>query len=228
MKQAATIAVVVPVYNEAVIVPELIERLTALTADPRVELIVVDGGSTDGSAENLRSARLPVLSTACGRATQMNAGADQTRAPLLLFLHADTALPPGAIDAASDAVDRGALWGRFNIRIAGSSRWFPLISAMINVRTRLSGHATGDQAMFVRRATFDGLGRFPNQPLMEDVELSRRLRRLGRPACLSTKVTTSGRRWETNGVWRTVLLMWRLRFAYWRGVPADELAAFYA
>ncbi|HEY0859207.1 MAG TPA: TIGR04283 family arsenosugar biosynthesis glycosyltransferase, partial [Albitalea sp.] len=162
-----------------------------------------------------------------GRARQMNAGAAQARGEVLLFLHADTALPEGALAAIGEAIDGGALWGRFDVSIAGASAMFPLIAALMNRRSRWSGIATGDQAMFVRRDTFERVGGFPDQPLMEDIELSLRLRRLARPACLRPPVTTSGRRWERFGVWRTIWLMWRLRLLYWLGTPAERLAKAY-
>jgi rSAM/selenodomain-associated transferase 2 len=150
-----------------------------------------------------------------------------TRADCVLFLHADTRLPADADRIVLDAVQRGASWGRFDVRIEGRSRWLPVVAALMNARSRLSGIATGDQAIFVTRAAFDRVGGFPDQPLMEDIEISRRLRRLARPACLRARVVTSGRRWDTHGAWRTIVLMWRLRWAYWRGAPAQELARRY-
>ena len=158
----------------------------------------------------------------------MNAGAQQATAPVLVFLHADTELPKNADRLIDQALaDGAAVWGRFDVRIAGRSRWFRLIAALMNRRSRWSGIATGDQAMFMTRAAFDAVGGFPAQPLMEDIEMSRRLRRRSPPACLRDTVLTSGRRWETRGVWRTVLLMWRLRLAYWRGVAPERLAELY-
>jgi rSAM/selenodomain-associated transferase 2 len=157
----------------------------------------------------------------------MNAGAAVAQGEILLFLHADTILPANAGQAITEAINQGAVWGRFDVCIAGNSAWFPLIATLMNLRSRLTGIATGDQAMFVRRDVFAAVGGFPVQPLMEDVELSRRLLRRSRPACLRVRATTSGRRWEQRGVWRTIVLMWRLRWAYWRGVPASQLAKAY-
>ncbi len=228
MSQTPKIAVVVPVLNEAAVAADLANRLLALSQRDGVEVIVVDGGSRDDTVAQLVSAGLTVTLSGRGRAAQMNHGATKTRAPTLLFLHADSVLPDGAIDDVLASVNAGAVWGRFDVCIAGRSRWFPLISAMINLRSRWSGVATGDQAIFVRRLDFDAVGAYPQQPLMEDVELSRQLCKRAQPDCLTSKVTTSGRRWEQHGVWRTVVLMWRLRFAYWRGVPAEKLAALYA
>lgn len=227
MSENNTVAIVVPVYNEAAIAAEAGARLAALARDTRVELCVVDGNSDDDTAAFIRRNGVTVIDAPTGRARQMNTGAANTRAPTLLFLHLDTELPATALDDVASAVANGHRWGRFDVRIVGKSIWFPLIAAMMNLRTRLTGHATGDQAIFVQRRLFDVVGRFPEQPLMEDVELSRRLRRREKPACINATVATSGRRWEQNGVWRTVLLMWRLRFAYWRGVPAEKLATRY-
>jgi len=146
---------------------------------------------------------------------------------VLLFLHADTLLPEGADVSVLDAVAAGAGWGRFDVRITGGPPLLRLVAALMNLRSRWSGIATGDQALFVQRRLFENLGGFPDQPLMEDVELSRRLRTLSAPACLRRRVVTSGRRWENRGVWRTVFLMWRLRWRYWRGESPEALARAY-
>ncbi len=227
MSAAAPITVVVPVLNEADLAADLGRRLATLAAANDVEVVVVDGGSSDLTADLLRDAGLRLLSAARGRASQMNAGARATGGEVLLFLHADTRLPQDAPAAIRGAVGAGAVWGRFDVIIDGRSRWLPLVAGMMNLRSRLTGIATGDQALFVRRALFEQIGGFPEQPLMEDVELSKRLKAVARPACLRATVTTSGRRWDRHGVWPTILLMWRLRLAYWRGVPAAELARRY-
>ena len=146
---------------------------------------------------------------------------------MLLFLHADTRLPPDADAQIQAALARGANWGRFDVRIAGHSCCLSMVAWLMNRRSRLTGIATGDQAIFVRRAEFEAVGGFADQPLMEDIELSKRLRARSRPACLTIRVTTSGRRWDQRGVWRTIFLMWRLRWQYWRGVPAEQLAEQY-
>jgi len=221
------LSIVVPLLNERTQLPRLFEHLLPLRERPDCEVILVDGGSEDGSAELAAAAGFRVLTAKRGRGAQMNAGAAAAAGDTLLFLHADTRLPDGVLAQVSGALARGADWGRFDVRIGGDSIWFPLIGALINWRSRLTGIATGDQAMFVRRALFEQLGGFPPQPLMEDIELSRRLRRCARPACLRARAVTSGRRWQRYGVARTILLMWRLRFAYWRGVPPEVLARRY-
>lgn len=222
------ISIIVPVRNEASFATALAGQLGILAASG-CEVIVVDGDSEDGTASYLRAQGIEVITSAAGRAVQMNAGARHATGTVLLFLHADTELPVDALEAVRNALHASRPgWGRFDVRIAGHSRWLPIVAFMINSRSRLTGIATGDQAIFVDRLVFERLGGFPEQPLMEDVELSRRLLHTrGRPVCLRLRVTTSGRRWDTRGAWPTILLMWRLRWAYWRGVPASTLEEMY-
>src|SRR5690349_18506550 len=156
----------------------------------------------------------------------MNAGARVARGDALVFLHADTRLPENALDAISAALARSS-WGRFDVTIVGEGWLLALVAAMMNLRSRLTGIATGDQAMFVRRDAFERAGGFPAIPLMEDVALSRALKKLGPPACLEDRVATSGRRWEKHGTLRTILLMWRLRAAYAMGADPRSLARAY-
>lgn len=221
-----TLSIVVPTLNEAGTIEHTLAALAPLRAQG-VEIIVADGGSSDATAELALPWVDRVLAAPRGRARQMNAGAAVTRGELLLFLHADTRLPDGAAASIRQAIDAGADWGRFDVHIAGRPRLLRIVAAGMNTRSRWTGIATGDQALFVRRAVFERLGGFPDQPLMEDVELSRRLRAVGRPACLRERVITSGRRWEHRGVWRTIFLMWRLRWRYWRGESPQALAEAY-
>ena len=222
-----TLSIVMPVLNEAAGLGAALQSLAPFSARG-AQLIVADGGSSDGTSALAQAAGATVINAPRGRAVQMNAGAQQAGAGVLLFLHADTLLPEDADRLIAQALaDGSAVWGRFDVRIAGQSRMLRVVAALMNLRSRWSGIATGDQAMFMTRAAFDAVGGFPAQPLMEDIEISKRLRRLSRPACLRAKVLTSGRRWETRGVWRTVLLMWRLRFAYWRGEAPEHLAELY-
>lgn len=222
------ISVIVPVLNEEATAVVLASRLRALERQG-MEVIVVDGGSQDRTVEMLLEAGLRVLSSPAGRARQMNLGAESALGEILLFLHADTELPERAQACIMLALQHGWYdWGRFNVRITGRSRWLPAVAFMMNWRSTLTGIATGDQAIFIRAEAFAEVGCFPEQPLMEDVELCCRLMRVvGRPACLREKVSTSGRRWDTRGAWPTILLMWRLRWAYWRGMPPESLAELY-
>ncbi len=220
------LSVVMPVLNEAGGITATLQALAPLRAAGH-EVIVVDGGSQDGTAALAALHASHVLTSAKGRARQMNAGAALAAGDVLLFLHADTTLPAQADVAVLQALARGARWGRFDVSITGGAMLFPLVSALMNLRSRLSGIATGDQAIFVERQLFTELGGYANQPLMEDIELSRRLRAHSRPACLRARVATSGRRWLQHGVWRTVLLMWWLRWRYWRGASPEALARAY-
>lgn len=223
---SARLSIIVPVLNEAEGVAATLDALAPLRAAGH-ELIVVDGGSHDETVVLSRERADQVLDGPRGRARQMNAGAAVATGEVLLFLHADTRLPPSADQHIATALSHGAVWGRFNVRIEGRSRWLPVVASLMNLRSRLSGIATGDQAMFVRRELFRQLGGFADQPLMEDIELSRRLRAVRGPACLRARVVTSGRRWDTRGAWPTIVLMWRLRWRYWRGVAPEDLAKAY-
>lgn len=220
------ISIVIPVLDEAHHIEATLAALAPLRRRA-VEVLVVDGGSRDDTVDRARPHADQVLLAARGRSRQMNAGAAQARGDVLLFLHADTVLPPDADRLLHEALASQALWGRFDVRILGRPWMLRVVSFLMNLRSRLTGIATGDQAIFMRREAFDRLGGFPDQPLMEDVEMSRRLLTLDRPVCLSARVATSGRRWETRGVWRTILLMWCLRWRYWRGESADRLARAY-
>jgi len=222
---AMKLAIVVPVLNEA---PGIAAALAPLQSLRRAghTVIMVDGGSSDATPTLAAPLADRVIAAPRGRAHQMNAGAASAGGDILLFLHADTRLPENVSEAITSALG-GHAWGRFDVRITGRPFLLRVIAALMNLRSRLTGIATGDQAIFVTRAAFDAVGGYPDQPLMEDIELSKRLKCFGPPACLDARVTTSGRRWEQHGVWRTILLMWRLRFDYWRGVPAARLTARY-
>ncbi|WP_298718837.1 TIGR04283 family arsenosugar biosynthesis glycosyltransferase [uncultured Oceanisphaera sp.] len=219
-----SLSIIMPMLNEANSLPQTLDELRPYAAS--AELILVDGGSRDHSVALAQRAGVKVISSAPGRARQMNAGAAVARGDDLLFLHADTRLPPDADRLIAEALAEHH-WGRFDVTISGSHPMLAVIAFMMNRRSRLTGIATGDQAIFVRRSTFEAVDGFPDQPLMEDIELSKQLKRLGSPACLAQKVVTSGRRWEQKGLWRTVVLMWRLRFAYWRGANPEQLARAY-
>jgi len=220
-----SVAVVVPVLNEISELPRCCEAWRALAVD---ELLVVDGGSADGTREFLQQSGIRWASAVAGRASQMNTGAAALHADILLFLHADTTLSDGHVAEVREVMrDPEVIGGRFDIALSGSHPLLRLIERLMNWRSRLTGISTGDQAMFVRRDLFERIGGFADQPLMEDVELSRRLKRLGRIACLRQTVTTSSRRWEQHGILRTILLMWLLRLLYWLGMPPARLDNLY-
>ena len=224
--QPVQLSIIVPMLNEAAQLPGLMAHLQ-VWKERGCEIILVDGGSNDGSAETA-SKQFTVVLASAGRAIQMNAGVEKAQAEGLLFLHADTRLPADADRLILDALQQtSSQWGRFDVTIQGESSMLPVVSWFMNKRSRFSGIATGDQAIFMTRELFERVSGFPNQPLMEDIEISRQLRRLSSPACLSQKVITSGRRWDQRGSWRTIILMWRLRWAYWRGESAEALASIY-
>jgi rSAM/selenodomain-associated transferase 2 len=213
------LSVVVPVLDEAARIRDALEALAPLRARGH-EVILVDGGSSDGTAEVAAGLCDRVVNASRGRALQMNAGARAATGDMLLFLHADTRLP-----AAAEILVFGApIWGRFDVRIEGRHPLLKVVAWAMNLRSRLTGIATGDQAIFVRRAAFPG---FPEIALLEDVAFSAMMKRRARPACLRAKVLTSGRRWESRGVLRTIFLMWRLRLMYFFGARPDDLARLY-
>jgi len=220
---APRLSIIVPTLNEAARIGAALEALAPLRAHGH-EVIVVDGGSDDATVDLARPLADRVLTSARGRALQMNAGARAARGEALLFLHADSQLPARADELILRALARSA-WGRFDVEIESRHPLLKVVAAAMNLRSRLSGIATGDQAIFVRRDAFPG---FPQIALMEDIALSRVLKRRGRPACLRERVSTSGRRWEARGVLRTIVLMWRLRLLYALGVAPQRLARQYA
>ena len=218
------LSIVMPVLNEAAGIVATLEALAPLRTRG-AEVIVVDGGSSDDTPELARPLADRVLASSRGRAVQMNAGASVADGDILLFLHADTRLPDDADVLVIDALKGGRVWGRFDVRFAGGA--LPIVAAAMNLRSRISGIATGDQAIFVTREAFRRAGGFPEIALMEDVALSACLKHLSRPACLRARVTTSPRRWQTQGTLRTILTMWRLRLAFLLGADPKRLARAY-
>ena len=228
---AMHISVIIPTLDEERTITTTLEHTSSLGFD---ELIVVDGGSLDQNPVLVESYRrktqspLRLATAPCGRARQMNEGAKTSSGEVLLFLHADTQLPDDAktmIEAA--LADQQMVGGRFDVRFDHPSMWGTIVSRMMNWRSRLSGIATGDQALFVRRDIFVQIGGFADMPLMEDIDFSRRLKRKGATAALTATVSTSFRRWERHGPLRTILLMWALRFLYWIGVRSHTLSRWY-
>jgi rSAM/selenodomain-associated transferase 2 len=220
------LSVIMPVLNEAGGIEEALTSLAPLRTRG-VEIVVADGGSSDATVALARPLADLVIAAPRGRGVQMNAGAAASGGDVLLFLHADTHLPRDADALIRDGLVRsGCTWGRFDVRIAGAHPLFPVIAAMMNLRSRITGIATGDQAIFISRAAF-GAG-FPEIALMEDIAMAKRLKRAGPPLCVSSPAVTSGRRWEKHGVMKTILLMWRLRLFYFLGANPARLARSYA
>lgn len=222
------LSVIIPALNEAETIVSTLRRLQAMRAHGH-EVIVVDGGSADGTAALAAPLSDKVVRSEVGRAVQMNTGARASRGEALWFVHADTLVEPDSHTVLLEVlVHRPNQWGRFDVRLSGKAVLLRVVERLMNRRSRLTGIATGDHGMFIRRDTFERLGGFADILLMEDIEISRRLKRAaGRPVCLKHKLTTSSRRWEGRGILRTVLLMWRLRAAYALGADPAALARSY-
>ena len=218
---------IVPVLNEAASITGFLELLRAC-CKRHCEIIVVDGGSHDDTAA-LAAARCDrVISSARGRAVQMNSGARRAMGAILCFVHADSQLPRHADQTIRDALSDGTrTWGRFDVRLSGSHLLLRVVERLMNWRSRLTGIATGDQALFMTRELFEAVGGFPEIALMEDIAMSRTLKSNGPPVCLSQPLITSSRRWEQYGILRTIVLMWKLRLLYFLGVDPARLARRY-
>jgi len=221
------LSIIIPALNEEETIQSCLKRLQPLRGR-EAEVILVDGGSSDRTVALAHGLADAVINAPRGRALQMNAGARRASGETLLFLHADTILPIEAmeqIDTASNGPQ--FVWGRFDVQFDSPLRVLQLVAALMNLRSRYTGIATGDQAIFVQRAAFERIGGFPEIPIMEDIVLSRLLKGIAPPVCLRSKVTTSGRRWEQHGAIRTILLMWRLRLEYFFGADPSHLAIRY-
>jgi rSAM/selenodomain-associated transferase 2 len=220
------VSIIIPVLNEA---GNLLNTLNCLQPFRHAghEVIVVDGGSTDNSVEIANQAADRIIESEPGRAVQMNTGAAITSGEVFLFLHADTVLPDNALELITSVPQAKHFWGRFDIRLSSDRIIFRLIETLVNLRSRLSSIATGDQAIFIEAGLFRRTGGFPPIALMEDIAMSRLLKKQLKPVCLKSRVITSSRRWETNGVLATVLLMWKLRLYYFLGVSPERLSQLY-
>lgn len=220
------ISIIIPVLNEEKTIAPTLQHLQVFREQGH-EVIVVDGGSDDDTVARTYGLVDQVLKSKCGRAFQMNTGTEYASGEVLLFLHADTVLPSRACSLITDVIAEGKEWGRFNVRLSGQSWFFRVIENMMNWRSCLTSIATGDQAIFVRRSLFLKVGAYPGIRLMEDIVLCRKLRNCSKSACVKDRVITSSRKWENNGIIRTVFLMWRIRLMYSLGVSADTLARKY-
>jgi rSAM/selenodomain-associated transferase 2 len=221
------ISIIIPVLNEATALPACLPPLQPLRQQG-CELIVVDGGSTDNSVVIATPLADQVLTARKGRAAQMNAGARAAQGDIFWFLHGDSLPPPAAAALIRTTLNRSdRVWGRFDVRLSGSRPLLRVVETLMNTRSRLTGIATGDQGIFMHRAVFEHVGGYPDITLMEDLALSRALKRISRPVCLRQHLLTSSRRWEQNGIWKTILLMWRLRLAYFLGADPTRLARLY-
>jgi len=220
------VSIIIPVLNEAEHIADTLKSLDAYRRQGH-EVIVIDGGSNDDTVSITQQYADKVLHSDAGRAIQMNSGIDEAMGDALLFLHADTRLPGDAVSKVINAIEDGYFWGHFNVRLSGKHFMFRIIERMMNMRSCITGVATGDQAIFVGLESIEIVGTYPQLPLMEDVVFSKRLRKLGWPACIKQQVVTSSRRWEDKGILRTMLLMWRLRLLFFLGVSADKLARQY-
>jgi rSAM/selenodomain-associated transferase 2 len=222
-----SLSIIVPVFNEGERIAAALDALVPMRA-LGVEVVVVDGGSRDATVQRARLRASKVISAPRGRATQMNAGAEKATGDILLVLHSDTRLPSDADHVLLSGLERsGRTWGRFDVQVDSKKPLLSTVARMMNLRSRLTGIATGDQAIFVNRDAFRQVGGFPPIELMEDIALSKLLKRVGPPLCLRERVVTSARRWEKRGVISTILLMWRLRLAYYFGADPKELAQLY-
>lgn len=228
--QATTqqLSVIIPALNEAGCIRELCTALQPLRRHGH-EVILVDGGSDDQTLALGKPLVDIVLSSARGRALQMRAGAAAANGMILWFLHADIGVPDNPDQLILEALENGRKdWGRFDVSLSDRHIVLRTVAYLMNLRSCISAIATGDQGIFVRRSLYEQIGGIPALPLMEDIALSRALKKHGRPACIRQRLVTSARRWQKHGITRTILTMWVLRFAYFIGISPLHLAKYYA
>lgn len=225
--QHGTLSIIVPVLNEGALIDQCLESLQALRAHGH-ELIVIDGGSRDNTVEKIAGRADVVLHTSTGRSTQMNRGAAVARGNVLWFLHVDSRVPAGADKLITNGLESsGRQWGRFDVQLSGNTVLLRCVAFFMNLRSRLTGVTTGDQGIFVTRDAFTRIGGFPPVELMEDIRISCMLKQISAPLCLRKNIVASSRRWERDGLLRTVLLMWMLRLGHALGVSPSCLARIY-
>lgn len=229
-----TISIVVPVYNEIKFIEQYFNRIVSLAGDVN-QIVIVDGKSNDGTYEKLKlmldnhpdKEHINLYQSESGRARQMNIGVEKSLADAIIFLHVDTVLPENGILLVKESIARGVFWGRFDVKIDATPFIYRLTENLMNWRSALTSIATGDQAIFVKRDVFNMIGGFPIMPLMEDIAISVRLKTVDTAKRIKSPVLTSARRWQENGVWSTILLMWAIRLAYWSGIKPERLARWY-
>jgi rSAM/selenodomain-associated transferase 2 len=219
-------SIIIPTLNEEKNIESCLLALQPMRNN--CELIVVDGGSMDNTVAISKALADKTITSGKGRAVQMNNGANYAEGTILVFLHADTYLPKDALQLIQHQLNDNGKWGRFDIQLSGNHFMLKIISHMMNWRSKLTGIATGDQAIFVTRIVFDQVSRYPEINLMEDIALCKALKKISPPVCLKAKVISSGRRWESNGIYKTILLMWSLRLRYFFGADPQILASLYA
>lgn len=219
------ISVVIPAFNESDNIIPTLKCLQTLRSKGH-EVILADGHSTDNTIVLAEPLVDKIIHSAKGRAVQMNNAASHAQGEILWFIHADTIVPDNAHQLILNKIDNNH-WGRFDVRLSGQHFLFRIIEHLMNFRSRVSGIATGDQGIFIRKHIFQKLNGYADIPLMEDIEMSKRLKQISRPACISEKLITSSRRWEKHGIIKTILLMWRLRLAYFLGVSPSKLVTKY-
>lgn len=220
------ISIIMPTLNEQFVIETSLIALQKFRS--QAELILVDGGSKDNTLKLARPFVDRIIQTSAGRAIQMNAGAKIAQGEIYVFLHADTYLPENALTEIIHGINTGKTWGRFEIQLLGKSAWLQVISYCMNLRSRVTSIATGDQVIFVRRDVFVQIGAYPELELMEDIVLCKQLKSLSKPLCLRAKVQSSARRWEQFGLLKVILLMWSLRLRFWFGASTKTLANLYS
>jgi rSAM/selenodomain-associated transferase 2 len=219
-------SIIIPTLNEALSIKQCLMALQPLREC--CEIIVVDGGSMDNTEKLAKPLVDKLIASEKGRAIQMNAGVENAKGNILIFLHADTFLPPEALTQIAQTIGHKRQWGRFDVELRGSHTMLKMIAFFMNWRSRITGIATGDQVIFVNKQLFESVGHYPVIPLMEDIALCKKLKKISQPVCLKTRVISSGRRWEQFGVFKTIVLMWSLRLRYFFGADPQILALLYS
>ena len=225
MESKPLLSIIIPTWNESSCIATTLTLLQPIRQWS--EIIVVDAGSEDSTQELARPLADLVITSEKGRAVQMNTGANSANGQYLLFLHADTQMPLTTQSALFTTLKQTPVWGRFDIALSGQTIILQIVATFMNWRSRLTGIATGDQGIFVQQTQFTTIGQFPNIALMEDIAISRKLRKVSRPTCIAQPLITSSRRWESAGSMATIMLMWRLRLQYFFGTDPEKLAHIY-